>query len=75
LPDPAVVGVLGPLVGLVGAFEALLALRVLSGRGRELAGRLIVVDAERGEARTVALTPDALCLTCGRRDYGRGERS
>ena len=56
-------GVLGPLVGLVGAAQAGEAIRVLLGRGE--AGRVLLVDARQPEWRTVRVTRRVECPTCG----------
>ncbi|MHB1847158.1 MAG: HesA/MoeB/ThiF family protein [Deltaproteobacteria bacterium] len=57
-------GILGPVVGLVGALMARLTLEALSGRG--LAGALITVDARTGSLRerTMARRPD--CPACSK---------
>ena len=60
-PDPAPgaacsdVGVLGPLVGQLGALQAQEALKLLAGLGSSLAGKLHLLDARTGVARTITL--------------------
>ncbi len=65
-PDTcAISGVVGPLVGVVGALQARLALSILLGRD-DAWGRLVHVDALRGgpiRARALARRPD--CAVCG----------
>ena len=56
-------GVLGPVVGLVGAAQAAEALRALLGLGEP--DRLMLVDALRSEWRTVRVHRRADCRTCG----------
>lgn len=46
-------GVVGALVGIAGSFMAMEAVKVLTGRGRPLMGRVLVVDALEGETRTL----------------------
>jgi len=57
-------GVFGPLVGMVGTAQAGEALRVLLGRGEK--GRLLLVDAQGPEWRTVRVRRRANCPTCGK---------
>lgn len=60
-PEPAAgatcgdVGVLGPLVGQLGALQAQEAIKVLAGLGASLAGKLHLVDARTATARTITL--------------------
>lgn len=58
-------GVLGPLVGLVGAAQAAEALRVLLRFAEP--GRLHLTDQLRGEWRTVRVSRRSDCPTCGPR--------
>ncbi|MBB6096924.1 adenylyltransferase/sulfurtransferase [Deinobacterium chartae] len=53
--DCDTVGVVGPLLGVVGSTMALEALRLLTGLGESLRGRLWTYDALSGEARTLRL--------------------
>jgi molybdopterin/thiamine biosynthesis adenylyltransferase len=62
----SVVGVVGALAGVIGSMMALEAVKVLTGAGEPLAGRLLVYDALAAEARTVRLGPDPECPVCGR---------
>lgn len=59
-------GVLGPVVGVVGAIEAALAISLLEGR-REAAGVLHRFDARTASARTSRVRARAGCLLCGER--------
>ncbi len=61
----AVMGVLAPLTGMVGAMQAAEAIKLLSGMGDLLAGRLVLVDALHAELRTVRIAKDAACPACG----------
>lgn len=64
--DCAVQGVLGPLVGMVGALQAQEALKLLMGLGTPLAGRLWLYDAFGGDTRVIAVPPRPDCPVCGR---------
>ena len=62
-PDPALVpscaeaGVLGAVPAMVGSAMALEAIKVITGVGRPLIGRLLVLDALAGSWRSLAIRP------------------
>ena len=62
----AVMGVFAPLTGIVGSVQAAEALKVLTGAGRTLGGRLLMVDALSMEWRTVRFRKDPGCTVCSR---------
>ncbi len=57
--------ILGPVAGIVGSIEALEVLRILSGLGPGLAGRLLVVDCSSMSFETVELRRNPSCPVCG----------
>lgn len=57
-------GVIAPLVGMVGAAQAMEAIKVISGVGKTLVGRLLIVDAWRMEWREMKLAKDPACPVC-----------
>ncbi len=59
------IGVAAPLLGIVGALQAMEALKVLLGIGQPLRGRLLLVDALRMDLQIVRLPRDPGCLVCG----------
>jgi molybdopterin/thiamine biosynthesis adenylyltransferase len=61
----AVMGVLAPLTGIVGAIQAAETLKLLTGAGETLAGRLLLIDALAMNVRTVRIVRDAGCAVCG----------
>jgi molybdopterin-synthase adenylyltransferase len=61
----AVMGVFAPLVGIIGAMQAAEALKLLMGIGRDLTGRLLMLDALSMEWRSVKLKRDPKCPVCG----------
>jgi molybdopterin/thiamine biosynthesis adenylyltransferase len=61
----AAVGVIGALAGVIGSMMALEAIKLITGAGETLAGRLLIFDALAGEARTVRVGPDPDCPACG----------
>lgn len=58
-------GVLGPLVGMVGAVEAQEALKWVMRTGTPLAGRLWSYDAFTGATRIVTIPANPTCPVCG----------
>jgi molybdopterin/thiamine biosynthesis adenylyltransferase len=61
----AVVGVIGPLTGIVGARMALETVKEITGAGDTLAGKLWLFDGLSGDTRTVTLRADPHCEVCG----------
>ena len=61
----ALVGVLAPLLGIVGSVQAAETLKLIAGFGASLAGRLIVIDAAQMEWRALKLGKDPACPVCG----------
>ncbi len=61
----AVMGVFAPLVGIIGAMQAAEAIRLLTGVGEPLNGRLSMLDARTMEWQTVKYRRDPACLVCG----------
>jgi len=61
----AVMGVFAPLVGIIGATQAAEALKILSGVGVTLAGRLLILDALAMEWRAIRIRRDPGCAVCG----------
>ena len=64
----AVMGVFAPLVGIIGSIQAAEALKLLMGVGRDLTGRLLLLDALTMEWRSVRLKKDPNCAVCGAGD-------
>lgn len=58
-------GVLAPLVGIIGAMQAMEGLKLLAGIGRPLTGRLLILDGRRMEWRELRLHKDPACPVCG----------
>jgi len=61
----ATLGVLAPLVGLVGSLQAVEALKLLAQSGTTLRGRLLLIDALDSEFQTLALQRNPRCPVCG----------
>ena len=59
------VGVVGALAGVIGSMMALEAIKLITGAGEALTGRLMIYDALAGETRTVRVAGDPACEVCG----------
>ena len=68
VPSCAEGGVLGILPGLLGLVQATETVKLITGIGETLAGRLLLVDALRMQFRTVKLRKDPRCPACGTRE-------
>jgi len=60
-------GVFAPLVGVVGALQAVEALKLLMGVGASLSGRLLLYEALAAEWRQIRLKRDPACPVCAGR--------
>jgi len=65
VPNCAEAGVLGVLPGVIGTLQASETIKLLTGIGEPLVGRLLLFDALTMSFRTIALRPDADCPSCG----------
>ena len=61
-------GVLGVLPGLIGVVQAAETIKLITGAGETLAGRLLLVDGLRMRFRTIDVTRDPECRACGTRE-------
>lgn len=57
-------GVLAPLVGVLGSLQAMEALKILSGYGEPMRGKLLVIDLRTTEFRELLLPVRADCPAC-----------
>lgn len=57
-------GILAPAAGLVGSIQAVETLKTLLGIGRNLSGRLLMVDARNMEFREIRIRKDPACPVC-----------
>jgi molybdopterin-synthase adenylyltransferase len=66
----ATLGVLAPMVGIIGSMQAAEALKLLSGAGPSLAGRLLMLDGLAMEWNTMRVPRNPHCAVCAARDAG-----
>jgi len=57
-------GVMAPLVGIIGSMQAMETLKLLSGLGETLSGRLLLLDAMSMQWRSLKLNKDVHCACC-----------
>lgn len=63
-PSCAEAGVIGPLPGVIGSMMALEAIKLLTGAGQDLRGRMLIHDALHAEHRTIRLHRRDDCPIC-----------
>jgi molybdopterin-synthase adenylyltransferase len=68
----SVMGVFAPLTGVVGALQAMEAIKLLVELGESLSGRLLLIDAKGADWRTVKVTKDPGCKICSRSFFKAG---
>ncbi|MEO5816556.1 MAG: molybdopterin-synthase adenylyltransferase MoeB [Gemmatimonadaceae bacterium] len=68
IPNCAEGGVFGVLPGLVGTIQATETIKLITGAGEPLVGRLLLVDALRMRFRTIEVPRDPECRACGTRE-------
>jgi molybdopterin/thiamine biosynthesis adenylyltransferase len=67
MPSCAEAGVLGPLPGVVGAMMAVEAVKLITGAGEALRGKILIYDALYGENRVIGAKRRPDCAVCGGR--------
>ena len=65
VPSCAEAGVAAPLPGVIGSIMAMEAVKVITGAGEPLAGRLMIHDALFAETRVISVKRRADCPVCG----------
>src|SRR5690606_3296308 len=74
VPACAEAGVLGALPGVMGSMQAAEAVKLITGAGQPLDGRLLLYDALGGEVRTIRLAKRPDCEVCGAGEGMSGRR-
>lgn len=65
VPSCAEEGVLGVVPGIIGLHQAMETIKLLTGIGTPLAGRLMLLDLLENDTRIIAITRRADCPACG----------
>ena len=65
VPSCAEAGVIGPLPGVVGSMMAVETVKLITGAGTPLHGRLLIYDALYAETRVITAKRRADCAVCG----------
>ena len=58
------VGVLGALTGIIGSHMAMEVIKLISGAGTPLLGRLLIIDGLTSQNRVLKLRPNPDCSVC-----------
>jgi molybdopterin-synthase adenylyltransferase len=58
-------GVFAPLTGIIGAMQAMEAIKLVIGAGESLNGRLLIFDAKNADWRSLRVKKDPACKVCG----------
>ena len=58
-------GILAPVVGIIGTLQALEVIKIITGIGKPILGRLQTFDALEGQWRSWGLNKDGACPSCG----------
>ena len=69
----ATMGVFAPLVGIIGSMQAAEALKLLSGAGKPLTGRLLMLDGRSMEFTEIGISRQASCIVCGELRQGESQ--
>ncbi len=62
----ATTGVFAPLTGIIGCLQAAEALKLITGAGRTLHGRLLLFNAASSNWREISVVKDTSCTVCSR---------
>lgn len=67
VPDPDTNGLLGTIPGVIGLLQATEVIKVLTGIGEPLVGKLVLYDALTTNFRTIRLEKNLNCPVCGQK--------
>lgn len=74
-PSCAEAGVIGPLPGVIGSMMAMEAVKLTTGAGTPLLGKMLIYDGLHGESRQIALKKRTDCPVCGAARQNEGEQA
>lgn len=60
------IGIIAPLVGVIGSLQALHAIQIITGFATSVAGKLLLFDAATMQWRSITVPRDPVCLACGK---------
>ena len=60
-------GVFAPLTGVIGAMQAMEAIKLIAGVGESLNARLLTFDAKSAEWRSIKIAKDPACEVCAKK--------
>ncbi len=69
-PPPEIFPIIGATCGVIGSIEATEAIKLLTGRGEPLAGRLFIWDGMAASADSIVVERNPGCPDCGRHAQG-----
>ncbi|TAJ44532.1 HesA/MoeB/ThiF family protein [Methanofollis fontis] len=64
-PAPEKTDVIGPTCGIVGSIQAMEAIKLITGEGKPLEGRVLLIDGKNGRADEMPVEREAECPDCG----------
>jgi molybdopterin/thiamine biosynthesis adenylyltransferase len=64
-PGCSEAGILGPVTGVIGSMQALEAIKLVTGMGSSLTGRLMLFDGFNGSMMEIATKKRSECMCCG----------
>ena len=64
-PGCSEAGILGPVTGVIGSMQALEAIKLVTGMGSSLTGRLMLFDGFNGSIMEIATKKRSECMCCG----------
>jgi molybdopterin/thiamine biosynthesis adenylyltransferase len=64
-PGCSEAGILGPVTGIIGALQALEAIKLITGIGSSLTGKLMLFDGRGGGFMEISISARDDCTTCG----------
>lgn len=71
--DCSIVGVLGPVTGVVGSFQAIETLKIVAGLDGLIAGFLKIYDSQSGSIESLSVKKNPICTICGTTSVGRDD--